>query len=64
MNDHLRNLFPTISDEAAYHLVNFFYEMALLFESSHLQHVMRYEQSLVNQAQTGSSKQQAKPKQN
>jgi hypothetical protein len=48
MKDNLRNLFPTISDEAAYHLVDFFYELALMFESSHLQHVMRYEKSLIN----------------
>lgn len=48
MKDNLRNMFPTISDEAAYHLVDFFYELALTFESSHLQHVMRYEKSLIN----------------
>ena len=48
MKDNLRNMFPTISDEAAYHLVDFFYELALMFESSHLQHVMRYEKSLIN----------------
>ena len=48
MKDNLRNMFPTISDETAYHLVDFFYELALMFESSHLQHVMRYEKSLIN----------------
>lgn len=48
MKDNLRNMFPTLSDEAAYHLVDFFYELALLFESSHLQHLMRYEKSLIN----------------
>lgn len=48
MKDNFRNMFPAISDEAAYNLVDFFYELALLFESSHLQHVMRHEKSLIN----------------
>jgi hypothetical protein len=48
MNDTLRALFPEpISDETAYHLVNFFYELALAFESIHLGKIMRYEKSRI-----------------
>ena len=48
MNDNLRDLFPgNFSDEAAHHLVNFFYELALAFESIHLGKIMRYQKSLI-----------------
>lgn len=48
MKDNLRNMFPSISDEAAYHLVDFLYALALMFESSHLQHVMRHEKAIID----------------
>lgn len=48
MHDNLRDLFPDdFSDETAHHLVNFFYELALAFESIHLGKVMRYQKSLI-----------------
>lgn len=48
MRDNLRDLLPdNFSDETAHHLVNFFYELALAFESIHLGKIMRYQQSLI-----------------
>jgi hypothetical protein len=48
MHDNLRELFPdNFSDETAHQLVNFFYELALAFESIHLGKVMRYQKSLI-----------------
>ena len=36
-----------ISDEAAYHLVNFLYDLALAIESIYLAEIMRYGKSIV-----------------
>jgi len=48
MHDNLRNLLPdNISDETAHQLVNFFYELALAFESIHLGKIMRYQKALI-----------------
>jgi hypothetical protein len=48
MHDNLRDLLPDdFSDETAHHLVNFFYELALAFESIHLGKIMRYQKSLI-----------------
>lgn len=47
MNDTLRNLLPEhLSDEAACHLVDFFYELAQAFESIYLGQIMRYKKSM------------------
>jgi hypothetical protein len=44
-----RELFPIErSDEAAYCLVYFFYNLALIFESLPLIHVMRYEKAIID----------------
>jgi len=46
MCDNLRELLPNnLSDEAASQLVDFFYELALAFESIHLGKIMRYQKS-------------------
>ncbi len=46
MCDNLRELLSNnLSDEAASHLVDFFYELALAFESIHLGKIMRYQKS-------------------
>jgi len=43
---NIRDLFPEdISDETAYHLGNFLYELALAFEAIHLGQIMRYNKS-------------------
>jgi hypothetical protein len=48
MNDNLRDLFAEeISDETAYHLGNFLYELALAFESAHLGQIKRYNKSRI-----------------
>ena len=48
MHDNLRALLPDdLSDETAHHLVNFFYELALAFESIHLGKIMRHQKSLI-----------------
>lgn len=45
-----QDLFPQdISDEAAYHLIDFFYNLALAFESQNLAKAMRYQKSLISQ---------------
>lgn len=44
------DFFPQeISDEAAYHLIDFFYNLALAFESQNLAKAMRYQKSLISQ---------------
>jgi len=46
MRNNLRDHFPEdISDETAYHLGNFLYELALAFEAIHLGQIMRYNKS-------------------
>lgn len=48
MNDNLRDLLEEeISDETAYHLGNFLYELALAFESIYLGQIRRYNQSRI-----------------
>lgn len=48
MNIDYRELFPDdLSDEAAFHLINFFYNLALLFEGMHLGKAMRYQKSII-----------------
>lgn len=48
MHDKVRDLFTEeLSDEAAYYLCNFFYDLALAFESSHLAEIMRHQKSQV-----------------
>lgn len=48
MHDNVGDLFSKdLSDEAAYYLCNFFYDLALAFESSHLGEIMRYQKSQV-----------------
>lgn len=42
-----RELFPDeLSDEAAYHLIDFFYNLALLFEGMHLGKALRHQKSI------------------
>lgn len=49
MNIDCRELFPVeIPDEAAYYLVDFFYNLALIFEGLHLAHVMRHEKAIID----------------
>ena len=44
-----QELFPNeLSDETAYHLIQFFFNFALLFEGMHLGQALRYESSLIN----------------
>lgn len=48
MYDSLRKLLPdNLSDESAYHLANFFYELALAFESINLGKIRQYEKSKI-----------------
>ena len=48
MNDALKNLLPeNLSDETAYHLVDFFYELAIRFESIYFEQIMRYEKTII-----------------
>ena len=48
MHDNVHDLFTEdLSDEAAYYLCNFFYDLALAFESSHLGEIMRHQKSQV-----------------
>ena len=47
MHDNLLDLLPdNLSDETAYQLSNFFYELALAFESIYFAKIMRYQKSL------------------
>ena len=49
MTDNLRDLFPEdLSDEAAYHIGNFLYELAQVFESIHLGQIRRYSKSIAD----------------
>jgi len=49
MNMDCRALFPIeISDEVAYYLVDFFYNLALTFEGLHLTHLMRHEKAIID----------------
>jgi len=49
MSDSLRDLFPEdISDETAYHLGNFLYELAQAFESIHLGQIRRYKKARID----------------
>jgi hypothetical protein len=51
MNIDYRELFPDdISDEAAYHLINFFYNLALLFEGVHLGKALRHQKSIIEKS--------------
>lgn len=51
MNDNLRNLLPeNLSDETAYHLVDFFYELAIRYESIYLDKIMRYEKAIIEKS--------------
>lgn len=44
-----RELFTvSISDETAYYLVDFFYNLALTFEGLHLVHVMQHEKAIID----------------
>jgi hypothetical protein len=48
MNDNLHDLFAKeMSDETTYHLGNFLYELALVFESAHLGQIRRYNKSRI-----------------
>jgi len=50
MSSDIRELFPDdLSDETAYHLVHFFYDFALAFESMYLGKVLRYQKTIVNE---------------
>ncbi len=49
MSIDYRELFQDdLSDEAAYHLIDFFYNLALLFEGMHLGKALRYEKSIID----------------
>lgn len=48
MTTTVRELFPDeISDEAAYHLVTIFYNLALEFESIHLGKILRHGKTII-----------------
>lgn len=47
MNIDYQELFPDeLSDEAAYHLIDFFYNLALLFEGMHLGKALRHQKAI------------------
>jgi len=49
MSNNLRDLFPEgISDETAYHIGNFLYELAQAFESAHFGQIRRYTKSMTD----------------
>lgn len=49
MKDTLRDLFPEdISDETAYHIGNFLYELAFAFEGIYGENIRRYHQSEID----------------
>jgi len=53
MSINIRELFPDdLSDETAYHLVNFFYDFALAFESMYLGKVLRYQKTMIHKSQS------------
>lgn len=39
---------PEIPDDIAYHLVDFFYNLATTFDGMHLVHVMRHEKAIMD----------------
>lgn len=46
MHEETQGLLPdNLSDESAYHLVNFINQLAFLFESTYFGQIMRYEKS-------------------
>lgn len=48
MNIDIKEILPyEISDEVAHHLVEFFYNLAVLFEAAHLDKVTQYQKSLL-----------------
>ena len=50
--DNLRDLFPQdISDEAAYHIGNFLYELAFAFDNAYYAEISRYYQSEIDFAE-------------
>jgi hypothetical protein len=50
MSIDYRELFrDDISDEAAYHLIDFFYNLALLFEGIHLGKALRHQKSIIEE---------------
>lgn len=49
MNIDYKKLMPAeIPDDIAYHLVDFFYNLATTFDGMHLLHVMRHEKAIMN----------------
>lgn len=58
-----RELFPEeISDEAAYHLIDIFYNLALIFEGAHLAKSLRYQKTLINKSTNPSKPWEILPK--
>lgn len=52
MNIDTNALVPAdLSDEVAYHLINFFYDFAVAFEAIHLEQIMRHEKAIVDKEQ-------------
>ena len=48
MNIDYKKLIPTeISDDIAYHLVDFFYHLTITFDGMHLVHRMRHEKAIL-----------------
>jgi hypothetical protein len=48
MSIDYKKLIPAeIPDDIAYHLVNFFYNLATTFDGMHLVHVMRHEKAMM-----------------
>ena len=49
MNIDMRELVPDdVSDEAAYQLINFFYDFARAFEAIYLGKALRHEKAIIN----------------
>jgi hypothetical protein len=49
MNIDYKKLIPAeIPDDIAYHLVDFFYNLATTFDGMHLVHVMRHEKAIID----------------
>jgi len=49
MNIDYKKLIPAeIPDDIAYHLVDFFYNLATTFDGMHLVHVMRHEKAIMD----------------
>lgn len=63
MNNTLRNILPeNLSDETAYHLVDFFYELALRFESIYLEQIMLYEKVIIEASNPSTHKERPQNK--